>query len=44
MFLLQLQVIKNFNGELCGHYPSKVVLLEYQLSEEERTPEKKYEE
>lgn len=25
-------VITNFNGELCGHYPSKIVLLEYQMS------------
>ena len=27
------QVIKNFNGELCGHYPTKIILLEYQLTE-----------
>ncbi|XP_076108099.1 phosphatidylinositol-3,5-bisphosphate 3-phosphatase MTMR14-like isoform X1 [Mytilus galloprovincialis] len=26
-------VITNFNGELCGHYPSKIILLEYQLTE-----------
>ncbi|KAK3101503.1 hypothetical protein FSP39_004066 [Pinctada imbricata] len=37
-------VVKNFNGELCGHYPSKIVLLEYQLSEEERNSTKRYEE
>lgn len=35
-------VIKNFSGELCGHYPSKVVFLEYQLSEEERNNRKRY--
>ena len=29
-------VITNFNGELCGHYPSKIVLLEYQLTDAER--------
>lgn len=26
-------VITNFSGELCGHYPSKIILLEYQLTE-----------
>ncbi|XP_062617717.1 myotubularin-related protein 14-like [Saccostrea cucullata] len=35
-------VIKNFSGELCGHYPSKVVFLEYQLSEDERNNKKRY--
>ncbi|KAL5013804.1 hypothetical protein ScPMuIL_008074 [Solemya velum] len=25
-------VIRNFNGELCGHYPSKIPLLEYEVS------------
>lgn len=29
-------MITNFNGELCGHYPSKIILLEYQLTEAER--------
>ncbi|XP_021341193.1 myotubularin-related protein 14-like [Mizuhopecten yessoensis] len=33
-------VITNFNGELCGHYPSKLVMLEYQLTEAEKQSRK----
>ena len=30
------QIVDNNNGELCSHYPRKLVILEYQITPESR--------
>ncbi|KAK3605820.1 hypothetical protein CHS0354_002452 [Potamilus streckersoni] len=34
----EYSIVKNFNGELCGHYPNKIVLLEYEKPDPQVEP------